>query len=82
MIVSVKVKKDKAIPVSIRTEYIKLQDAMKYANIVLSGGEAKSLIKEGMVKVNGEVCDMRGKKLRPGDRFEFQQQTYEICAQV
>lgn len=82
MIVSVKVKKDKAIPVPIRTEYIKLQDAMKYANIVLSGGEAKSLIQEGMVKVNGEVCDMRGKKLRPGDQFEFQQQTYEICAQV
>ena len=46
-------KKDNSIPVSIMTEYIKLQDAMKYANIVYSGGEAKTLIQEGEVKVNG-----------------------------
>lgn len=81
MIVSVK-KKDNSIPVPIRTEYIKLQDAMKYANIVMSGGEAKTLIQEGQVRVNGEVCDMRGKKLYPGDQFSFDQQTYRICQQV
>ena len=51
------------VPVVIHTEYIKLQDAMKYANIVYSGGEAKQLILEEQVKVNGEVCTMRGKKL-------------------
>ena len=71
-------KKDNSIPVSISTEYIKLQDAMKYANIVYSGGEAKALIQEGEVKVNGEVCTMRGKKLRNGDKFEFMDQVYLI----
>ena len=71
-------KKDNSIPVFIGTEFIKLQDAMKYANIVYSGGEAKALIQEGEVKVNGEVCTMRGKKLRPGDKFEFDGQVYLI----
>ena len=78
MKVSVK-KKDNNIPVVIQTEYIKLQDAMKYANIVYSGGEAKQLIQEEQVKVNGEVCTMRGKKLRPGDSFEFMGNLYLIC---
>ena len=71
-------KKDNSIPVAITTEYIKLQDAMKYANIVYSGGEAKALIQEGEVLVNGEVCTMRGKKLRVGDKFTFNGQTYLI----
>ena len=77
MKVSVK-KKDNSIPVVISTEFIKLQDAMKYANIVYSGGEAKALIQEGEVTVNGEVCTMRGKKLRPGDKFGFNGETYLI----
>jgi len=72
-------KKDNSVHVAIQTEFIKLQDAMKYANIVYSGGEAKQLILESQVKVNGEVCTMRGKKLRPGDKFEFMGQTYLIC---
>ena len=71
-------RKDNSVPVEIRTEFIKLQDAMKYANIVYSGGEAKALIQEGQVKVNGEVCTMRGKKLYNGDKFEFNDQTYLI----
>lgn len=71
-------KKDNSIPLPITTEFIKLQDAMKYANIVYSGGEAKTLIQEGEVKVNGEVCTMRGKKLRPGDTFTFAGQTIKI----
>ena len=74
-------KKENATAVAISTEYIKLQDAMKLTNIILSGGEAKVLIQEGQVTVNGEVCDMRGKKLRPGDKFGFQGQIYLICAQ-
>ena len=65
-------KKDNSVQVAIQTEFIKLQDAMKFANIVYSGGEAKNLILEEQVKVNGEVCTMRGKKLRPGDKFQFQ----------
>ena len=72
-------KKDNSVHVVIQTEFIKLQDAMKFANIVFSGGEAKALIQEGEVTVNGEVCTMRGKKLRPGDKFGFNGQTYLIC---
>ena len=71
-------KKDKALPVVISTEFIKLQDAMKYANIVYSGGEAKQLILEEQVQVNGEICTMRGKKLYPGDRFSFDGTEYLI----
>ena len=67
------------VPVVISTEFIKLQDAMKYANIVYSGGEAKQLILDEQVLVNGEVCTMRGKKLRGGDKFTFMGQTYLIC---
>ena len=62
-------KKDNSIPVAISTEFIKLQDAMKYANIVYSGGKAKPLILEEQVTVNGEVCTMRGKKLRPAPKY-------------
>ena len=73
-------KKETAIPVEISTEFIKLQDALKYANLVYSGGEAKTLIQEGQVKVNGEVCTMRGKKLRDGDKFEFMGNVCLICS--
>ena len=71
-------KKDNSIPVVITTEFIKLQDAMKFANIVYSGGEAKSLIQDGAVTVNGEACTMRGKKLYDGDKFGFNGDTYVI----
>ena len=71
-------KKDNIIPVWIHTEFIKLQDALKFANVVYSGGEAKAMIQDGLVSVNGEVCTMRGKKLHPGDIFTFQNQTYRI----
>ena len=71
-------KKNNSIPLEITTEFIKLQDAMKYANAVYSGGEAKVLIQEGQVQVNGEVCTMRGKKLRPGDTFSFHGSVYAI----
>ena len=73
-------KKDNSIPVVITTEFIKLQDAMKFANIVYSGGEAKSLIQDGAVTVNGEACTMRGKKLRNGDKFEFMGNVCLICS--
>ena len=71
-------KKDNSTPLSITTEFIKLQDAMKFANIVYSGGEAKTLIQEGQVLVNGEVCTMRGKKLYNGDKFSFADMTFVI----
>ena len=71
-------KKDDHAPLAIHTEFIKLQDALKYANIVYAGGEAKQMILDGAVTVNGEVCTMRGKKLRPGDKFTFDGQDYLI----
>ena len=72
-------RKESAIPVVISTEFIKLQDAMKFANAVPTGGLAKTEIQEGNVTVNGEICTMRGKKLRPGDRFGFDGDSYLIC---
>ena len=63
----------------IETEFIKLESALKLANVVPSGGMAKTLIQEGEAKVNGEVCTMRGKKLYPGDKVEFMGQTFLIC---
>lgn len=71
-------KKEPVTPLFITTEFIKLQDAMKYGNVVFSGGEAKQLIQDGVVSVNGEVCTMRGKKLRDGDSFTFHGQTFRI----
>ena len=72
-------KKNASIPVVIGTEYIKLESAMKLANIVITGGSAKYEIQEGFVTVNGEVCTMRGKKLYPGDKFGFEGDEYLIC---
>ena len=53
--------------VNITTEFIKLDALLKFSSLVGSGGEAKMLIQDGQVKVNGEICTMRGKKIRPGD---------------
>ena len=53
--------------IPINTEFIKLEALLKLANVVSSGGEAKILIQDGQVTVNGEVCTQRGKKMRPGD---------------
>ena len=53
--------------IPITTEFIKLQDLLKFANVAETGGEAKLLIQDGQVSVNGEVCLQRGKKIRPGD---------------
>ncbi|MBQ6836534.1 MAG: RNA-binding S4 domain-containing protein [Clostridia bacterium] len=64
--------------ISISTEFIKLDALLKFANLVSSGGEAKILIADGQVSVNGEVCLMRGKKIRPGDTVSLGDQTIVI----
>jgi ribosome-associated protein len=74
-------KKDTSIPLTITTEFIKLQDALKYANVVYSGGEAKQLILDEQVLVNGEVCTMRGKKVRPGDEVSLNDDLLKIVAE-
>ena len=55
--------------IEIDTEYIKLDSLLKFAAVASSGGAAKELIQSGKVKVNGEICLMRGKKIRNGDRI-------------
>lgn len=66
------------MPVEITTEFIKLESFLKLANAVESGGMAKNFIQDGLVSVNGEVCTMRGKKLRDGDSIRFQNVTYSV----
>ena len=65
--------------IKITTEFIKLQDLLKFANLVCTGGEAKIIIQEGEVKVNGEVCTQRGKKIRPGDDVMLDGQHYTVA---
>ena len=60
--------------IQITPEFIKLASLLKFANAVATGGEAKQIVQDGLVKVNGEVCTMRGKKIRPGDVVEVDDQ--------
>lgn len=64
--------------VQITTDFIRLDAAMKLADAVQTGGHAKIVITEGEIKVNGEICTQRGKKLRKGDNFSFKNTVYEI----
>ncbi len=64
--------------IAIDTEFIKLDSMLKFSAAVATGGEAKLVISQGLVKVNGEECTMRGKKLRPGDKVKFQNMEFEI----
>jgi ribosome-associated protein len=64
--------------IAIETEFIKLDSLLKYAALVGTGGEAKAVIAEGLVSVNGEVCTMRGKKLHPGDTVAFDRFRLEV----
>lgn len=62
----------------LKDEYITLQDVLKFTSLASSGGEAKHLILEGVVKVNGETCTMRGKKLRESDVVSFMDEEIKI----
>jgi ribosome-associated protein len=64
--------------ISIKEDFIRLDSAMKLADMVVTGGHAKVVIQGGEVKVNGEICLMRGKKLHKGDKVEFEDQGFEI----
>lgn len=68
----------KEINVKIKSEFIKLDSLLKYAGIVETGGIAKEIILEERIKVNGEICTMRGKKIRPGDRVQIDEIKSEI----
>ncbi len=64
--------------IKITTEFIKLDSFLKFANLVESGGNAKGVIAEGRIKVNGEVCFMRGKKLYRGDKIQIDEMNLEL----
>lgn len=62
----------------INTDFIKLDSLLKFSAAVGTGGEAKYVISEGMVSVNGEVCTMRGKKIYPGDKVDLDAFSFEV----
>ncbi|MBO5912929.1 MAG: RNA-binding S4 domain-containing protein [Clostridia bacterium] len=64
--------------VKIYTEYIKLDDFLKFAGILGTGGMAKAVIQDGLVSVDGEICTMRGKKLRGGEIVSFNGQVIKV----
>ncbi len=64
--------------VKITTEFIKLDQLLKFAGLCDTGGFAKELVQQGQVRVNGETCTMRGKKIRPGDVVEVDKFRVEV----
>ena len=67
--------------IEINTEFIKLDQLLKFAGLVGNGSDAKMVIQDEMVRVNGEICTMRGKKLRPGDVVEVEDAgSFEVTA--
>jgi ribosome-associated protein len=62
----------------LKGDYIRLDDLLKNVSVVNTGGHAKLVIQDGEVKVNGEVCTMRGKKLRSGDSVEYERIIYDV----
>ena len=57
--------------IKIQGEYIKLQDILKYSGLCMTGGHAKMAVQNGEVELNGEVCTMRGKKVKDGDVIKY-----------
>ena len=68
--------------ITIETEFIKLDALLKFAALTATGGEAKQVITDGMVAVNGETCTMRGKKIRPGDTVEVDRFLVHVTGQA
>ena len=77
-----KVKLNGEEPVAIETEFIKLDSFLKFAMVSETGGDAKALILDGEVSVNGEVCTQRGKKLRPGDVIEAEEKKFRVIRKI
>ncbi len=65
--------------IEITTEFIRLDSFLKLTGMVDTGGQAKFVIQGGEVQVNGQVCTMRGKKLRPGDKAQYAGKTFQVA---
>lgn len=68
----------KTVEIKIHTDFIKLDSLLKFAGVVETGGIAKEIIAEERIKVGGEVCTMRGRKIRPGDKVQIDEIDTEI----
>ncbi len=66
--------------ITISDEFIRLDNLLKFAGIAPTGGQAKYLIQNGEILVNGKVCTMRGKKMRAGDTAQFENRVIEVQA--
>ncbi len=64
--------------ISIKEEFIKLDSLLKLSGVAATGGQAKMMIGEGLVTVNGEICLQRGKKIRLGDKVQFEDEVIKI----
>ena len=64
--------------IKIDTDFIKLDSLLKYAGLCMTGGEAKERVQAGEVRVNGEACTMRGKKVYPGMQVSLGEITIEV----
>ena len=69
---------EQKIKVEIHTDYIKLDTLLKYAGAAKTGGQGKEMVTSGEVQVNGELCRMRGKKIRRGDRVQIGGKEIEV----
>ncbi len=76
MKIKAKIVEKQKISKKIDTDFIRLDAFLKMCDAVQTGGHAKIVIQEGEVKVNGEICTQRGKKLRKGDNAEFERVIY------
>ena len=80
--IKVKLLEIKEEPIAIRTDFIKLDQALKFCGIAETGGHAKELVEKGAVRVNGETCLSRGKKLCAGDTFEYRDVRFVITKEA
>lgn len=78
MKIKVKVAEKRQVTKKIDTDFIRLDAFLKMCDAVQTGGHAKIVIQEGEVRVNGEICTQRGKKLRSGDKAEFENVVYNV----
>lgn len=78
MKIKARIVEKKQVSKKIDTEFIRLDSFLKMCDAVQTGGHAKIVIQDGEVKVNGEVCTSRGKKLRKGDNAEFERTVYTV----
>lgn len=78
MKIKVRIAEKKTVEKKIDTEFIRVDAFLKMNDAVQSGGHAKIVIQDGEVKVNGEVCTQRGKKLHPGDEVEFNKTVFKV----